>query len=1038
PRFKSFLDAIPNDHMVVLDLFCESNPMWDKTDAFCGKPWLWCNVQSFGRRVCLAGWLDRNNDALFAVKHDPKSGKLIGLGFVNEGLCYNPVAYDLMFENAWRNEAVDLPTWIDEYAHHRYGSLNASASRAWRVLLDTVLMKGAGSASVIDQGPKLQVGPARLAHNDKLAEAWRALDEASPVLNGVDTFRFDLVNVARQVLVNHASILQSDIAKARDAKDIARFEQASSRFLQLIADIDELLATRKEFLLGDCLEDARRWGDNKVERAKCEWNARRVLTLWGETTAINDYASKQWAGMFKGYYYLRWEKYLNAAAESLRNGKSFDEAQFKKDFVPWTAKWADGCETYPAKPRGNSVTVARKLWEKYGDALIAGTNKTDAIASPQVSGTMKTENAYLPGTQPKCANASIWGDKLKLSNTVLAAVWQISDDKFRPISFTDQVTGMTMPVGNDLFAILLGDGRNIKSSEMKIIKTPKISSLKAEPDASRLAEHFAGKQITLTFADTDDRLRVSWRGILRDDSNYVRQEVTLKTLRDEVTVNEIVLYEANVPDARTCGTVDGSPVVAGNFFLGYEHPMSRNTVSNCVRCSFVRNAPLKPGEDLTQSFVMGVTPEGQLRRGFLYYLERERAHPCRPYLHYNSWWDISWITRKFTESESIQAIDYVGRELAVARGVIIDGFLFDDGWDDNKTLWQFHSGFPNGFTPLKKATEQYNSGLAVWLSPFGGYSTAKTERLKYGREQGFEINANGFSMAGPRYYERFKQICVEMIKSYGVNHFKFDGLAAGAKATGGMIRDGDAMLRLIQDLRAVKPDVFINQTTGTWPSPFWLHHVDSTWRGGGDNGFHGAGSSRQQWITYRDMITYEGVVQKGPLYPLSSLMTCGIIFALNDKKLNQADEKDFRDEVRSFFGSGTQLQELYITPGLFSARHWDLLAESARWARSHAATFVDVHWVGGDPKQGEAYGWAAWSLTKGALVLRNPSDRRREISVDLGQAFELPDKASTKYSLKSPYKDQRVIDLTMKAGQSYVIKLEPFEVLVFDALPVSQ
>jgi len=132
------------------------------------------------------------------------------------------------------------------------------------------------------------------------------------------------------------------------------------------------------------------------------------------------------------------------------------------------------------------------------------------------------------------------------------------------------------------------------------------------------------------------------------------------------------------------------------------------------------------------------------------------------------------------------------------------------------------------------------------------------------------------------------------------------------------------------------------------------------------------------------------------------------------------------------------LQELYITPGLFSARHWDLLAESAKWARSHAETFVDVHWVGGNPKQGEAYGWAAWSPSKGVLVLRNPSDAPREIIVEIGQAFELPDKTLRKYSLKSPYKDQRVADLIIDVGMSHTFNLEPFEVLVFDATPVSQ
>src|SRR5262249_43952426 len=156
-------------------------------------------------------------------------------------------------------------------------------------------------------------------------------------------------------------------------------------------------------------------------------------------------------------------------------------------------------------------------------------------------------------------------------------------------------------------------------------------------------------------------------------------------------------------------------------------------------------------------------------------------------------------------------------------------------------------------------------------SPFGGYGTVKQQRLEFGRAQGFETNANGFSLAGSKYYQRFQEICLEMVQKYGVNQIKIDGLAAKALSEfEKSIRDGDAMLRLVAQLRAVRRDLFINQTTGTWPSPFWLLYVDSTWRGGYDDSYFGKGSLRQQWVTYRDMTTYKNIVKRAPLYPLNS------------------------------------------------------------------------------------------------------------------------------------------------------------------------
>ncbi len=428
PRFKAFLDAIPNDRMVVLDLFCESTPMWDKTDAFCGKPWLWCNVQNFGRTVGLAAALERNNEGLFAAKRDPKSGRLSGLGFVNEGLCYNPVAYDLLFENAWRNDAVDLQAWISGYACHRYGQTNAAAERAWQALLETVFSHSGGSASPIVCPPTWgRSGGASVLRTEGLRDAWRELLQAAEALGKQDTFRFDLVNVARQVLSDHSAVLHNDLIQAWNAKDVARLEQATTRFLALIHDLDELLATRQEFLLGGWLEDAKRWGATPAERAKCEWNARRVLTLWGDTTGINDYANKQWAGMLDGYYAPRWKQYLDEAATSLRRNQVFDVAKFNEELLKWTAQWADRREPHPTKPRGNSVAVARKLWAKYADALQPKPVERDAVSL--TTGKPVKCSSVMPQYPARWANDGVRSDPDRYWATDVqndpAAWWQV-------------------------------------------------------------------------------------------------------------------------------------------------------------------------------------------------------------------------------------------------------------------------------------------------------------------------------------------------------------------------------------------------------------------------------------------------------------------------------------------------------------------------------------------------------------------------------------------------------------------------------------
>ena len=626
-------------------------------------------------------------------------------------------------------------------------------------------------------------------------------------------------------------------------------------------------------------------------------------------------------------------------------------------------------------------------------------------------------------------------DSGKLENRNVIWQWNLSSARLASI-FNDKASGISFTNHSECFQLVLGDDKTIKASDFKLAGAPRTEKLTAEPSSPMVARHFAGEQMVLEFSDNRDHLAATWKAILREGSTYVREELTLHATGQNVLVKEIVLFDEKIPGAKTVGTVDGSPVVAGIFFFGYEHPMSRNTVStdSMVHCSFLRNAVLQAGETLTQSWVIGVVPAGQLRRGFLAYVERERDHPYRPFLHYNSWFDIAWDKQKFNEAQSLDAIDQFGGELVQKRKVQMDSVLFDDGWDDDKSLWKFHSGFPNGFAPLKTEAAKFHFGIGVWISPFGGYDVAKTQRLKYASQFGYETNDSGFSLAGPKYYERFHDICLEMVQKYGVNQFKFDGLAAGARANeNGLTRDGDAMLRLVEDLRAAKPDIYINQTTGTWPSPFWLLYVDSTWRGGADHDFQAQGSWCQRWMTYRDAQTHDNVVIKAPLYPLNSLMLHGIIYAKNASHLTDMSDADFASQAREFFGNGTQLQEMYITPSLLNNQNWDDLAEAAKWSRRNADVLVDTHWIGGDPGKGEVYGWASWSPRKAILMLRNPTDQPVNFTADTASLFELPTGAPEKIVMRSPWKkDRQEPAVTLESGSLATLALKPFEVLVLE------
>lgn len=644
------------------------------------------------------------------------------------------------------------------------------------------------------------------------------------------------------------------------------------------------------------------------------------------------------------------------------------------------------------------------------------------------------------------AQAEMASDTLTLENDVLAVTWQIDDRQLQPLAVRDKRADRTVDTIGEAFVVTLSNGKVIEASQLDIVDAPRILSLPANPDALRLADRSGGKMVTARFRSADTNLSIQWQALLRDDSHYVRQSLTLRAADEAVPLETITLVDLNCRDARVAGTVAGSPVVAERMFFAYEHPNSESQVRGGdglkhVTCRLTWSMALDPKQPLVQSSVIGVAPNGHLRRAYSDYIERERPRPYRPFLHYNSWYDIAWADRKMNEQQCRHVIEIFGQELTKKRSVNLDSFVFDDGWDDNKTLWGFHQGFPNGFSPLVPLAKKYDSAIGVWLSPWGGYGQAKDERMQYGRTQGFETNRNGFSLAGPKYYARFRDVCAEMIAKYDVNYFKFDGVGIGNDRDGAdanFLPDIEGLLTLCTELRAMRPDVYLSITTGTWPSPYWLFYGDSIWRNGADCGFHGAGTMRQRWITYRDMITYRMIVQRAPLYPLNSLMVQGICYAQLGTATKMANDLgDLTDEIRMLFGSGTQLQELYVTPEMMTAPMWDALAEAAAWSRLNADVLVDVHWVGGDPGEGQPYGYASWSPRKGILVLRNPAEAKARFSVDVGQAFELPSGAARRYRLESPWQAAKDAHrITLEAGQAHIFDLGPFAALVFEAMPL--
>jgi alpha-N-acetylglucosaminidase len=374
PQIKALLDAVPDDRMIILDLATEIEPVWKRTEAFYGKPWIWSMLHNFGGNNSLFGRIEGVATGPAVALRDSTSGKLKGIGLTMEAIEQNPVLYELMTEHTWRSEPINLDEWLPEYIQNRYGSKDRFALEAWSVLRNTVYNGKEirdGAESILAARPtleserrwaktKLNYAPA------DLLPAWDALLKASPSCNKYDGFQYDLVDVTRQVLANYALVLHAEVVRSYRQRDKKTLQTSGKKFLTLLDDLDKLLATRNDFLLGTWIEQARACGNTTDEKALYERNARNLITLWGgENNRLHEYSCRQWSGLISGFYKPRWSKFFDQLDSTLAHNTSIDQSAFDAEIKKWEWNWVTTSGPFQVETLGESVSVVQELHSKY-------------------------------------------------------------------------------------------------------------------------------------------------------------------------------------------------------------------------------------------------------------------------------------------------------------------------------------------------------------------------------------------------------------------------------------------------------------------------------------------------------------------------------------------------------------------------------------------------------------------------------------------------------------------------------------------------
>eukprot|EP01113_Clastostelium_recurvatum_P033265 TRINITY_DN437_c0_g1_i1.p1 TRINITY_DN437_c0_g1~~TRINITY_DN437_c0_g1_i1.p1 ORF type:complete len:814 (-),score=188.09 TRINITY_DN437_c0_g1_i1:60-2501(-) len=369
----AYLSGVPNDSLVILDLFSDARPIYPDTKSYYGKPFVWNMLLNFGGNRGLYGNMSRISTGPLEALAMPGS-TMIGTGMTPEAIENNPVMFDLMSEMGWRKTPFDLNTWVGQYATRRYGVNSAVAVQAWTLLHNSVYVKDTIIQGLFTYRPSLTMNvDTSYSNATGLVDAWRLLLslDAEFKTKPPGTYLYDLVDVSRQVLTNlfydtylmFANEYKRFQTNGTDTK--AEVSRLGDQLLGMIEDLDTLLSSDPNFLLGRWIASARSWATNSEEGANYEFNARNQITLWGPTGEINDYAAKHWGGLVRGYYLPRWTLFVSRVNISVQTGKPFDDGQYNSDILAWEQAWGRRTDPFPTNPQGDTIAIAKTLLSKY-------------------------------------------------------------------------------------------------------------------------------------------------------------------------------------------------------------------------------------------------------------------------------------------------------------------------------------------------------------------------------------------------------------------------------------------------------------------------------------------------------------------------------------------------------------------------------------------------------------------------------------------------------------------------------------------------
>ncbi len=524
----------------------------------------------------------------------------------------------------------------------------------------------------------------------------------------------------------------------------------------------------------------------------------------------------------------------------------------------------------------------------------------------------------------------------------------------------------------------------------------------------------------------------------------------------------------------------GQPYYVGSMYWGCEFPQAENKVRD--KKGFIRyhygknlvvendksdgqfhnynnynNANGQSGKMITWDAVVGAarsTDYQVVQSDFYEYIETI-ATKTGFRQQFNSWYDNM---KDITDSNIQESFNEIEKGFTQYGVNPLDSYVVDDGWTNYSSFWDFNRSankFPNELYNSSSQVNKMGSNFGLWLGPRGGYGTEQ-QIANYIANNGFgsrnERSGNDINVSDGRYLDKLvNEIFVNYQDKFDINYWKLDGMllkpssnsANAHTTTNDLCTISETYERwtdMFETMRKNRPDLWINMTSYANPSPWHVQWVNSVWmQNTGDTGYSNKfnSSHEEQMLTFRDGDYYEFFTNNQWQLPNKYFYNHDPVYAKTAHNVPGGPGRQIEyttDELRNhlyMLGTrGTAFWEYYYSPSMFDDEKWQVNAEAANWIEDNFDILQKSKMFGGDPENGDVYGYSCWNGNQGIVSIRNPKN------VEQTYTLKLDEKVGVSSGVKNVYGKVVVGDQSRQTNDSVshntelTYTLKPKEVLI--------